>query len=75
MVPTEPSETVEQIPGPEEDSRKKDTVEEPPNQTEAAENDGVVENGHVKNNKRKSPSSFKKTKGKWPSRDEISRTR
>ncbi|XP_030511723.2 26S rRNA (cytosine-C(5))-methyltransferase NOP2B isoform X2 [Rhodamnia argentea] len=74
-VPAEPSETVEQVLGPEEDSSIKDTVEEPQNQTEAAENHGVVENGHVNNKKRKSPSSSKKIKGKWPSRDEMSRTR
>ncbi|XP_030471285.1 26S rRNA (cytosine-C(5))-methyltransferase NOP2B-like [Syzygium oleosum] len=74
-VSTEPSETVEQVSGPEEDSRKKDTVEEPQNQTEAVGNKGVVDNGHVENKKRKSPSSSKKIKGKWPSRDEMSKTR
>lgn len=74
-VPTEPSETVEQVSGPEEHSSKKDTVEEPQNQTEAVGNKGVVENGHVENKKRKSPSSSKKIKGKWPSRDEMSKTR
>lgn len=74
-VPTEPSETVEQVSGPEEDSSEKDTVEEPQNQTEAAENNVVVENGDVKNKKRKLPSDSKKIKGKWPSRDEMSGTR
>ncbi|KAF8031738.1 hypothetical protein BT93_D0832 [Corymbia citriodora subsp. variegata] len=74
-VPTEPSETEEQLSGPEEDSSEKDTVEETQNQTEAVENNVVVENGHVKNKKRKSPSSSKKIKGKWPSRDEMPRTR
>lgn len=74
-VPTEPSETVEQVSGPEEDSSIKDTVEEPQNQTETVENHGVVENVHVNNKKRKSPSSPNKIKGKWPSRDEMSRTR
>ncbi|KAK3439140.1 probable 28S rRNA (cytosine(4447)-C(5))-methyltransferase [Eucalyptus grandis] len=74
-VPTEPSETAEQVSGPEEDSSKKDTVEEPQNQTEAAENNVVVENGDVKSKKRKSPSNSKEIKGKWPPRDEMSGAR